>query len=137
MDETAVTLHAMLALVCPIDGVRVGDPADAKTWSFWPSTNATAEQIAVANQLLASLVPPLKPISISTADFQARFTQAEQQAAWVAMQKDASGGLGAAYTLAMTGGTVTLTDARVAAYVAGLVAMGALTQDRATAITTP
>lgn len=55
----ASLLHAKIAAVCPIDGVAIGDPANAKTWRIDFSPSATAKQIASAQTLLAGITPAM------------------------------------------------------------------------------
>lgn len=137
MDTLGLTFHDLIAAVCPITGVRIVDPTNVSTWIFWPDPSATQTQIAAGQQAQAAIVLPLNPRIIPSSAFQGRFTQAEQQAVWRAMGADTTGALGAAYTMAMTNGSVNLTDAMTSAFVNGLVAAGALTSARATAILTP
>ena len=55
----ATVLHTKIAAVCPIDGVAIGDPADAKTWRIDFAVGATPAQIAAAQQALAVITPVL------------------------------------------------------------------------------
>ena len=52
-------IHTQIAAVCPIDGVAIGDPADAKTWRIDFAVGATPAQIAAAQQALAVITPVL------------------------------------------------------------------------------
>ena len=64
MLYAASLLHAKIAAVCPIDGVSIGDPANAKTWRIDFAAIATPAQIAAAQQALAVITPA----SLATAD---------------------------------------------------------------------
>ena len=50
-------IHTQIAAVCPIDGVAIGDPADAKTWRIDFAVGATPAQIVAAQQALAAITP--------------------------------------------------------------------------------
>lgn len=63
-------LHALVAAVCPIAGVSVGDPANKATWTFDPLPGATAQQLADAQAVIDALD-----------------TSPEAQAAWEEDQK--------------------------------------------------
>jgi hypothetical protein len=77
------------------------------------------------------------PTTISSAAFQARFTDPEQAAIWKAAAQDATGAIGAGLTKGLTAGTVDLTSTIVKTWMDSLVTAGAITADRETAILTP
>lgn len=56
---SASILQAKLSLVCPIDGVAIGDPADASTWRIDFHPTATPRQIAAAQAQLSLITPAL------------------------------------------------------------------------------
>ena len=55
--QHASLLHAKIAAVCPIDGVAIGDPNDAKTWRIDFAVGAAPAQITAAQQALAVITP--------------------------------------------------------------------------------
>ncbi|MCU1324990.1 MAG: hypothetical protein JWN34_360 [Bryobacterales bacterium] len=55
-DKTAELLHEATSAVCPIDGVRVPNPADKATWLIWFRPEATPDQIAAAHAAMTALV---------------------------------------------------------------------------------
>lgn len=138
IDRTAATLHELIhPAICPLLGVSIGDPANVTTWSIRPDPSATQAQIDAANALIAAQVPPLNPTTINVEDFMARFTPAEQAAVWKAMQSEATGAIGAIYTLALTRRRVGLKHPATQQFVNALTTAGALTPARAAAILTP
>ena len=50
-------IHTQIAAVCPIDGVAIGDPANAKTWRIDFAVGATPAQQAAAQAALAAITP--------------------------------------------------------------------------------
>jgi hypothetical protein len=58
----ASDLHAAIELVCPIVGVSVGRWSDKSTWRIDPKPEATPEQIALANAVVANFsIEPKAP----------------------------------------------------------------------------
>lgn len=57
----AGTLHNAIAEVCPVDSVSVGKSDDRATWSFDPDKEATPEQIAAGNNVIATIPVDYKP----------------------------------------------------------------------------
>ncbi len=51
-------LHAAIAAVCPIDGVKIGRVQDRATWDLDPKPEATPQQIAAARELMQRWQPP-------------------------------------------------------------------------------
>lgn len=47
-------LHALIAAVCPIDGVSFGDLNDKRTWVIQAKSEATAKQKADAGAIMAA-----------------------------------------------------------------------------------
>lgn len=70
----ASTLHGLIARVCPIDGVSVGDPEDKSSWAVSPAAGATDDQKAAAATLLGTLsaasifLPPLAQTALDVSD---------------------------------------------------------------------
>ena len=55
--QHASLLHAAVSAVCPIDGVAIGDPNDASTWSIAFAAGATKQQQVAAQKALAAITP--------------------------------------------------------------------------------
>lgn len=53
MAITARALHALVANVCPINGIEFDDPANPATWRVTFTPEATAEQRSAAAQVLS------------------------------------------------------------------------------------
>lgn len=134
MDAT--NLDAAIAAVCPIIGVRVGDPSDRAKWSFDPAPGATASQITAANNVIATLDPTVKNI-IPFYIFIARWLDAEYA---LLMQRRATA-IGAGnvtlvkqWDTAATRGFVDLNTPAAQNFKANVVSAGILTQARADVI---
>jgi hypothetical protein len=85
-----------------------------------------------------SVAAPATPRTvISAAEFQARFSDAEQGAIWAAAAKDPSGQIGAGLTRGLTAGQIDLAAPALKAWLDALVAAGALTAAREAQILTP
>jgi hypothetical protein len=76
----AATLHDMIAEVCPVTSVSVGDANVRETWKYTPAASATAQQITAADNVIATAPIDIKSV-VSAADFIGRFTNAEYRAA--------------------------------------------------------
>jgi hypothetical protein len=55
-------LHEAVAEVCPIVGVRMGKLGNRATWSFEPAAEATPEQIAAADNVIATIDADTTPV---------------------------------------------------------------------------
>lgn len=49
---TAVQIHDLVASVCPIEGVRLGDIQDKSTWVVWYRPSASKAQKDAAQDIL-------------------------------------------------------------------------------------
>lgn len=54
IDNTAVALHTAVAAVCPIHGVSIGRKNDKSTWRIDFAPNASSNERAAAEAVLAS-----------------------------------------------------------------------------------
>ena len=73
----AGTLGVAISEVCPIVSCSVGKPDDRSTWSYEPQEQATAPQIAAADNVVATIPIDTLNTAVPTGDFIARFTNAE------------------------------------------------------------
>lgn len=82
MRNITGALHAAVAAVAPIVGVSIGVVTDRATWRIEYTDDATAEQIAEGDAVLAAFDPATVPDDrrIQTRDVVARFTDDEWQA---------------------------------------------------------
>ena len=72
----AATLTYMIEEVCPTVSVDVKDPFDRDTWSYVATPEATPQQQAAADNVIATA--PTGPVgSITAEEFVSRFTNAE------------------------------------------------------------
>jgi hypothetical protein len=72
----AITLHDAIAEVCPVISTTVGDENDRTTWSFIPDEQATAQEIAAGENVIATIPIEIKS-TVTAGDFIARWTNAE------------------------------------------------------------
>ena len=56
----AAALYDAISPVCPIISTSVGDPNDRETWSYVPMPEATTEEIAAADNVIATIPAQLK-----------------------------------------------------------------------------
>ena len=73
----AGTLGVAISEVCPIVSCSVGKPDDRSTWSYEPQEQATAPQIAAADNVVATIPIDTLNTAVPTGDFIARFTNQE------------------------------------------------------------
>lgn len=129
----AATLHAAIAEVCPVDSVRVGKEDDRSTWSFEPKANATQAERDAGDNVIATIPIDILP-SVATADFIARFTNAEylnlekKRAADIAANKV---GNAKNWDIVIADTEINFNKKKVQSLKTDLVADGVLTQARA------
>jgi hypothetical protein len=133
MDAT--TLHEAVAEVCPIVGVSMGRSGDRNTWSFDPAPEATPEQIAAGENVIATLPIELKG-RISSSEFVARWTNAEYLKLEQKRAADISGanpkiGNAKTWDILMLDSVIDMNKKKVQALKTDLVTDGILTQARA------
>lgn len=136
MKMDAGTLNTAIAAVCPIVSVRVGKEFDRTTWSFDPAPGATSQQIAAANNVIATIDPVVKNI-IQFDDFIRRWTNAEYRLMLADRAAAASGGsmsVAKNWDVAFARGDVNLNNQLMQNLKADIVTAGILTQARADAI---
>ena len=123
------TLDAAIKEVCPVISVTVNDPADRVAWAYVPTPEATAEQIYSADNVIATI--PLYPaIAVSTADWIARWTNAEYRALQDRRMSD-NGKMGKDFDIVTGGGLIDFNRKRTQSFAADCVSAGILTQARA------
>jgi hypothetical protein len=86
----SATLHDAISEVCPIVSTSVGDSDDRATWSYIPTAQATTEQTAAADNVIATIPAEIKA-TVSSAEFIGRFTNAEYRTATGATWRQAAG----------------------------------------------
>lgn len=70
LDRTK--LHAAIAAVCPIEGIRIGRADDRATWSIQATDAATPEQMQAALDVLAAFDPDAPTLDDVRAECQRR-----------------------------------------------------------------
>lgn len=117
----------------PTDGVEV----TVDVWQQYIDTPPSGKMLGAVNGLPAWVDVPvgLKPTTVSAGDFYKRFLRTEAPAVFAACISNHD--LGAALIQGVALGAIDLTSDAAKNFIDGLVAAGALTQDRATAILTP
>jgi len=82
MNLTPCELHQRIALVCPINGVSIGNVSDRSTWTFNANDSATEEQKVAAQAILdAAPIPIIMNHKIcSPYEFYKKFTSDEKSA---------------------------------------------------------
>ena len=86
----AATLHLAIAEVSPISSCSVGKANDRATWTWVPGSGVTQPQIDAGNNVIATI--PVDPKNtITSADFIARFTNAEYRAATATTWRQTAG----------------------------------------------
>lgn len=63
MNTFAARLHAAIAVVCPIYGVRIGNRLDRSTWVFHPTDDATEDQRLSAQRVVDEMDYPTQTAS--------------------------------------------------------------------------
>jgi hypothetical protein len=86
----APTLHDAISEVCPVVGVTVNDPVDRLQWVYYPGESATPQQIAAADNVVATIPIEVKS-TIASTEFIGRFTNAEYRAATAAAWRQTAG----------------------------------------------
>lgn len=117
----------------PADGVSISD-AD---WRTYTGNQPSGKTLGAVNGRPAWVDVPVgpKPTTVSAGDFYKRFLPTEAPAVFAACISNHD--LGAALIQGVALGAIDLTSDAAKNFIDGLVAAGALTQDRATAILTP
>jgi hypothetical protein len=105
------------------------DPAN-RDWACYQAW------LTAGNTPLPAPVPPPQT-TISANQFFGRFTAAEKQAIWSAAAADQTGRIGSGLTHGLAAGSVSLTDPVLKQWLDALVASGAMTGERETAVLTP
>lgn len=115
---------------CPTISTSVGDPNDRATWSFIPTENATQEQIAAGNNVIATI--PINPLNtaLPAPDFVGRFTNAEYRAATAAAWRGTAGNA-KNWDVVVFEPTINFNKKKCNTLKTSLVADGILTQARA------
>lgn len=129
----AQNLDAAIKAVCPIIGVRVGKELDRATWSFVAAPEATAPQIAAANNVLATIPTVLLNI-VPVSDFIQRWLPAEYLALMRGRATAITNGniaLVQLWDVAMALDAVDLNTPKAQQFKSAIVAAGILTQARA------
>jgi hypothetical protein len=130
---TAAALGALTqALVAACPGVTGTDGS-----TIWYSTGTTCQ--AAAQGALAAFNPATTtvPATISSPAFIVRLTPAEQAAVWKAAGLDTTGVIASGILTFQVAGSTDLNSAATKAWMAAVVAAGAITQARANIIMTP
>jgi len=127
MDEP--TLHAAISEVCPIISVSVPHPTDRVQWNFAPKPEATEAQIASAGMVL-STIPADPTIAVATADWIARWTNAEYRLLQDRRMSD-NGKTGKDFDIITAAPSVDFNRKRTQSFAADCVTNGILTQARA------
>jgi hypothetical protein len=130
MDEQ--TLYDAISEVCPIYSVTIIDGTNRSTWSYDPKPQATPTELAAADNVIAT-IPIKSQRMIATADWIARFTNAEYRAADAATWRQ-TGGNAKNWDNVLAADQIKLERKKVQTLKADLVAGGVLTQARANEI---
>jgi hypothetical protein len=125
----AATLHDAIAEVCPIISTRVGNANDRATWSYVPMPEATSQEIAAADNVIAT-IPNNEYSEPAIADFIGRFSNAEYRAATAQAYRQTAG-QAKNWDVVVFDTTVKMTKKKVQTLKTELVAAGVLTQARA------
>lgn len=129
----AGTLYAAIAEVSPVDSTAVGKADDRSTWTWVPGAGATSAQIDAGNNVVATIPIGVK-LAVTTADFIARFTNAEYLALEKKRRDDiANNKVGNAknWDNVVSDNAVDMTKKKVQTLKTDLVTDGILTQARA------
>jgi hypothetical protein len=131
---TPAVLHDAIDDVCPIISVTMGDPNDRETWTYDPKPEATPEQIAAADNVIATIpVETLDP-GVECSEFIARFTNQEYLALEKKRRDDiAASKIGNAknWDIVIAESSIDMNAKKTKSLKADLVADGVLTQARA------
>jgi hypothetical protein len=128
-EMNEVLLYDAISDVCPIYSVTVGDGTDRSTWTYDPKPEATAQQKADADNVIAT-IPIAPPETIKVVDFIGRFTNAEYRAFTAAAWRQSAGNAKNA-DVVLFDDPIKLEKKKVATLKTSLVTDGILTQARA------
>lgn len=127
------TLENAIKEVCPVTSVAVGHPEDRTQWGFVAAPEATPEEIRSGN-IVITTIPAYPDIAIPTADFIARWTNAE----YLALEKKRAADIAANkvgnaknWDIVTAGSTINFNSKKCQSLKADLVTGGVLTQTRA------
>jgi hypothetical protein len=121
-------LQTELAKVCPVIWATVVVPDDRNSWDYGAAPEATTEQIAAADNVMAT-IPIAVPGKASNVEFLARFTNAEYRGVTGAWRQ--SGGNGKNWDIVISDSVIQMSRQKVQTLKADLVAGTVLTQARA------
>lgn len=125
----AGTLYDAIIPVCPIVSTAVGKEDDRATWSYEPKPEATAQQKAAADNVIATI--PIDTLgTLATSEFISRWTNAEYRKLQDRRMAD-NGKLGKDWDVVTADSVIPLDKQRTQNMKADLVAQGILTQARA------
>lgn len=125
----SATLQAAISEVCPTETVTVNDPVDRTRWQFVPKPEATPEQVFSAENVIGT-IPTYPTIAVTTADWIARWTNAEYRALQDRRMSD-NGKTGKDFDIVTASGSIDFNRKRTQSFAADCVANGILTQARA------
>ena len=128
----AATLYDLIAEVCPVVSTSVGEAEDKNTWFYVPAESATTEQIAAADNVIATAPVEIKT-TVSSAEFIGRFTNAEYRAATAATWRQVAGNA-KNWDVVVFDSTVNFNKKKTITLRDSLVADGILTEIRASEI---
>jgi hypothetical protein len=128
----AATLYDLIAEVCPVVSTSVGVSDDRETWSYIPGEGATTEQIAAADNVIATAPVEIKT-TVSSAEFIGRFTNAEYRAATATTWRQTAGNA-KNWDVVVFDGIVNFNKKKTVTLRDSLVADGILTETRASEI---
>jgi len=72
----SATLYDAIVEVCPVITVSVTDPVDRAQWSYVPTADATTQQTAAADNVIATIPAEILG-TVDPAEFISRWTNAE------------------------------------------------------------
>jgi len=125
----AGTLFDAIIPVCPITGTSVGVPDNRATWSYEAKPEATAQQKADADNVIATI--PIDTLgALATSEFISRWTNAEYKALQARRTSD-NGKTAKDWDIVTADSTIPLDKQRTKNMKADLVVAGILTQARA------
>jgi hypothetical protein len=123
------TLQAAISEVCPVEAVTVGDPVDRTQWHYVAKPEATPAQLYSADTVIVT-IPTYPQVAVTTADWIARWTNAEYRALQDRRMSD-NGKTGKDFDIVTAGDSIDFNRKRTQSFKADCVANGILTQARA------
>ena len=126
---TEAVLYEAISDVCPINSVTVGNGTDRSTWSYDPKPEATAQQKADADHVIAT-IPLAPPKTLAVSEFISRFTNAEYRAATATTWRQ-TGGNAKNWDVVVFDNPIKLSKKKATTLKTSLVTDGILTQARA------